>query len=482
MKYIIYFSVLFLTSLNVVAQEYYYYYQGEKVPLTKVENRKVNISKKTDLGRTSHTDALKVVDDEVLEIAVFDSIGYSANRSSSLLAQEDCYLNEDNLELTPTGYFNIKLKSFADYSTMIEIANQYGLEIVSQNDFFPLWYSLRIRYQTTSTILDIANNIYETGLFNSCSPCFAFNGEEISYDPKITSLWGLYNSEFEGIDISVSRAWNFATGKGVKLAIVDCGVDVYHQDLEDNIYKSYDCHRKMSPTSFYGEHGTHCAGIAAAKRNNGVDIVGVAPDAQIMAAGAYFNAANVIEELADGINWAWKNGAEIISCSWTCNKNDFVSEAVDSAMIRGRAGRGCIFVKSAGNTGASITFPGSCRSDVIAVGSIVTNGNYDGRSSFGDNLLVCAPGDTIWSTVPDNQIDKMSGTSMACPHVSGVIALMLERNPNLTINQVRQILAETASQIGDDVYDIEAEFGYRHRRYGYGLVNAYHAVINTPKN
>ena len=70
---------------------------------------------------------------------------------------------------------------------------------------------------------------------------------------------------------------------------------------------------------------------------------------------------------------------------------------------------------------------------------------------------------------------------MACPHVSGVIALMLERNPNLTINQVREILAETAVKTGNMPYNIQGEFGLRNNYYGYGLVNAYQAVINTPR-
>lgn len=245
---------------------------------------------------------------------------------------------------------------------------------------------------------------------------------------------------------------------------------------------SYDCTKKTSPTATYGDHGTHCAGIAAAVRNNGIQVSGVAPDAKIMAAGVNFSNSNAISGLADGINWAWQNGADVISCSWTCAENDMIKKAIDNAVTKGREGKGCVFVKSAGNRNSSITFPGAYRKEVIAVASLKIDGNRRSDSSFGDNMLVSAPGDSILSTVNNNGIDYKGGTSMACPHVAGVAALILSRNPALSALKVREIIAKSTKQVGNKPYDITKEFGKWNKWYGYGMIDAYKAVINTPRN
>ncbi len=470
MKKITILTILIAATFNIAAQDAYYYSGSEKIPLTKVPGKEVAIYKTID--KKGQIDFQQMNLNEKSKVT--NSVG-------EFLAISETFIDYTGLELTPTGYFDIKLKQLGDYSVLLEIANDYNLEVVEQDRYMPLWYLLRLKLRVDGTVLDIANQIYETGLFASCSPSFSFDCEEISYDPEVSQQWGLFNDSIPDADICISEAWSFATGKGVKVAIVDSGVDVNHQDLKDNILMSYDFYTNTSPTAYYSNHGTHCAGIVAAKRNNGKNISGVAPDAQIMAAGINSESNTSPSIFASAINWAWKNGADIISCSWACPVSSKVTEAIDSAMIRGRNGLGCILVKSAGNDAGSITFPGYCRPDIIAVGMLKKNGNIHSWSCYGPNLLVCAPGYKILSTIPNNQTDIKGGTSMACPHVSGVVALMLERNPNLTINQVRQILAETAVKIGHMSYSTQGEFGLRNNSYGYGLVNAYQAVINTPK-
>ena len=187
------------------------------------------------------------------------------------------------------------------------------------------------------------------------------------------------------------------------------------------------------------------------------------------------------EALANGINWAWKNGADVISCSWRTNPCDIIREAIDSAVTRGRNGKGCVFVKSAGNTGGSITFPGDYREEVISVANIQKNGVVNGSSSHGSNMFVIAPGTNIISTIPNNTVMYKTGTSMAVPHVAGVVAMMLERNPNLTIHQVREIIATNAKKIGNYPYNQTKEFGTWNEHSGYGIVDAYHSVISTPR-
>lgn len=405
----------------------------------------------------------------------------AARSGATPLHMEKCYRDSQGLELVPTGYVNVRLKKEEDKALLERYAAEFGLQITEQNAFMPLWYELVLTFENQESVIDIANHLYETGDFIECSPAFSFDPYEISYDPDVYDQWGLCNTQFPGIDINIVPAWDYATGKGVKIAIIDGGVDINHRDLVDNIYKSYDGATGKSPATRVRDHGTHCAGIAAAVRNNGLDIAGVAPDAKLMVATFDDPSTNTIKNMTNCINWAWRNGADILSCSWTCDLSMLIVEAVDSAVTRGRSGKGCLIVKSAGNTGKGITFPGSLRKEVIAVGNIDTTGNRAPLSSHGEKLHVMAPGEKILSTMPNDQIGYKSGTSMACPHVSGVAALILQRNPTLTALQVREILAKSTNKVGDMEYSTQKEFGSWNEWYGYGLIDAYKAVMNTPR-
>lgn len=485
MKKITILTILIAATFNIAAQDAYYYSGSEKIPLTKVPDKKVIISLKNNTRAAMGVDSTaQIIEDHALDIAVVNNAAKSAQTANSdnILAQDICYIDGTGLELAPTGYFYIKLKQQEDYSVLVNVASQFGLEIANQNMYMPLWYSLRINSQVEGSIIDIANRISETRLFAACSPAFSFNAVELSYDPQVNQQWGLFNAENPLADISISEAWSFATGRDVKIAIIDFGVDVNHQDLKDNILMSFDFHTNSSPSIDYHEkgHGTHCAGVAAASRNNGLNIAGVAPDAKILAAGVNNSGANPLEQLSNAINWSWQNGADILSCSWNCNPDTIREDAIDYAMSNGRNGKGSLIIKSAGNERV-ITYPGTYRNDIIVVGAIDDAGNLYSMSGRGPELDICAPGVNILSTNPGNQTRVLTGTSMACPHISGVVALMLERNPNLTINQVQQILAETAVKTGNLDYNLEGEFGLRNNHFGYGLVNAHQAVINTPR-
>ena len=109
------------------------------------------------------------------------------------------------------------------------------------------------------------------------------------------------------------------------------------------------------------------------------------------------------------------------------------------------------------------------------------NGRLSASSAHGANLFVTAPGTGILSTVPNNGIAYMSGTSMACPHVAGVAALILARNPKLTSIQVKKIIAENTKEIGVFPYSSVNIYGAWNEHYGYGLIDAYKAVLNTPR-
>ncbi|MDE6329350.1 MAG: S8 family serine peptidase [Muribaculaceae bacterium] len=491
-KFITFMVATFCLSLSISADSGYYYYHDAKIQLSEDASRIVAIAPKSQNVSLSVSNGFTLVNTisdtrsliKVYELSSSTTIkrAIEENTSTSVNIQP-CYKTECGQELIPNGYINVKLKSASDYSALQTIAQQKGCEIIEQNPFMPLWYNLRVKDAPGYDSVDIANSIYETGKFASAFPSFSFDAIEISYDPNVYEQWGLYNSQYEGLDISLSQAWSYATGRGIKVAVVDQGIDINHQDLRDNIYPlSYDTETHTSPSQVYGTHGTHCAGIVAAVRNNGIQVAGVAPDAKLMSVSNRISLSTNYEyNLANGINWAWENGADVISCSWRCSENPLLEEAIDNAVTKGREGKGCVFVKSAGNTGKAISYPGDYSEDVLAVANMTINGDLSSDSSYGPNLFVAAPGTNILSTIPNNQIEMKSGTSMACPHVAGLAALILERNPSLTAKEVREIIAKNTKKVGNLPYDTNKAYGSWNERYGYGLIDAYNAIINTPR-
>ena len=411
-------------------------------------------------------------------------------RHVSTRSASEAYIDANGTYMELTGSIYVKLKSLDDKVFLDTVAKKYGLTVVKQSEFLPLWFVLRAGKRDAS-VLQVANEIYETGRFAVCRPDFAIDAREISYDPDVLRQWGLYNSGnpyddtlydyVAGVDINASPAWNYSTGRGVVIAIVDEGIDMTHEDLKSNIYpESLDTQSEdtLACSNLYGDHGTHCAGIAAAVRNNGIQVSGVAPDARLMSVSNDLSYTPEEEfNLARGIVWAAKHGADIISCSWRCTSDSSaVADAIRYVVSKGRNGKGCVVVKSAGNNGVGITAPGNDKS-VIAVGNIMPNGFIADDSNHGENMLVCAPGTSVLSTIPHNQIKRFNGTSMAAPHVAGVVALMLERNPELSVAQVREILAKSARKLNTMNFTKENEYGLWNEYYGYGLVDALNAVL-----
>ena len=185
--------------------------------------------------------------------------------------------------------------------------------------------------------------------------------------------------------------------------------------------------------------------------------------------------------MARGIRWAYEYGADIISNSWGCPAyNSEIDEAIMDAFRYGRQGKGCVVVFATGNDSTNIiSYPANCNDTILAVGAIDSTGVRATFSQYGTELDLVAPGDKIWSTIP-NQTGYMSGTSMACPHVAGVAALVLERDPELTVTQINSIICRNAKKLSDVNFNVTKFDGLWNEEYGYGLVDAYSSVVNTP--
>jgi subtilisin family serine protease len=302
-------------------------------------------------------------------------------------------------------------------------------------------------------------------------------GEELSNE-----LWGL-----EAIGVT-QELWEEASGTGVIVAVVDTGVDGTHPDLQGQVIKGYrPAFDEELPagidSSYGGSHGTHVAGTIAAKKD-GKGIVGVAPGAKIMPIVIFDDPALVggngyvgDDYVAAGIIWATDHGAKVMNHSWGGWGYSYtMKEAFDYAMEHG-----VVMVVSAGNNTSDshhqypAGYPG-----VIQVAALDYYGGtfrVAGFSSRSDGVSVGAPGVIILSTVPGkNSIgygghnenvpatnggtyDYYQGTSMAAPHVTGVVAVLLQKFPNATPWQIRKLLENTAYDFNGNGWDHDTGYG-----------------------
>lgn len=488
--------VLICSFFQSFAQNDFYYHMGKQIPLSR-NNKKVCVSiSKSEVNTRklilSHVDVISTIDDDKLDIFIIHKSDYEKLTSMKFWEVERrkvlltyCYRTADNTEVFSTPYLNVRLKKEQDIKLLESYSKEHGIEIINHDSLMPLWYILTITPLSGKSSLDCANEIWESGYFAASVVDFCSDDITSSNDPLFNQQWGLENVSYPGIDISICSAWNYATGKNVKIGILDTGVELNHLDLVNNINSlSYDTETNSSPSIVYGDHATHCAGIAAAVKDNGLFVAGVAPEASIVSiSNSLSMTTNSRIKRADGIIWAYQNGVDIISNSWRSSTyHSALDEAIKDAFTYGRQGKGCIIVFASGNQSTSaINYPANCNDTIIAVGAICNNGTRASFSNYGNRLDVVAPGNNILSTLPNNSVGNKNGTSMACPHVAGVAALILERNSNLTVTQVNEIINSNAKKLAGVNFSVIGRDGTWNTEYGYGLVDAYSSVINTPQ-
>jgi len=275
----------------------------------------------------------------------------------------------------------------------------------------------------------------------------------------------MFSQQYGPQSIRAPQAWDVQTGsENVIVAVVDTGVDYTHEDLYGRVIRGYDyVNNDADPMDDQG-HGTHCAGIIGATLNNRVGIAGVSR-VSIMAVKALDSqGSGYYSWISSGIRYAVDNGADVISMSLGGpSDSQVMRDACDYAW-----NNGVLVVAAAGNDyGGAVSYPARYGS-VMAVSAIDSRDRLASYSNVGPEVEVCAPGSSVLSTYPGNQYKSMSGTSMACPHVAGVAGLVFSENPYLSNVDVRNILCDTAIDLGS--YGQDTAFGY-------GKVNAEGAVL-----
>lgn len=511
LKIFLLFLALTCSSFWGFSQELYYWSNGRKVKLVEDKSSMVVYEKESQkLKLISSVETKEIIDlsDKVLgnyKIVKFSdktTLAANAFEESSIKSKKYGLINEKGDSIYLSNVILLKLKSSYEYNDLSTIIEQYNARYISTD-----YNVIKIYVENISNVLSVANEIYESGKVEWCHPDFLVNMKR-NFEPRDKQYY-IHNKYHYcgafGNDINIVRAWEISQGcANIIVAVIDDGVED-HPALRDGSGNS----RVLpgftpSGTTVNGRpgtgdaHGQCCAGIIAASHST--EVRGVAPNVMILPVKIRFGYGIPSSEYADAINWAWNNGnADVLSNSWGPGDYDVVRTAINNAQTLGRGGLGSIVAFSSGNDGANEVNAAAKVS--IAVGAInkydtpaerlklLTNKRY---TNIGSDLdLVAYGGDVdadIWTPIEGDirtidrtgnngyesgdYTDHFSGTSAACPQVSGAAALVLSVNPNLTRTEVENILFTTATDLGSAGKD---------NTYGYGKLNVYAALLEAIK-
>ena len=261
-------------------------------------------------------------------------------------------------------------------------------------------------------------------------------------------------------ELQVAPAQQLAIGKNILVAVIDSEIDAAHPDLGGTIVKSFDALPGAPPPHV---HGTSIAGAIASHGK----LLGIAPGAEILAVHAFDGAAGEATAnsfaIYKGVQWAADNNARIINMSFAGPSDPMLARLLAAAY-----GKGIVLIAAAGNGGpqSEPLYP-AADPDVIAVTATDDKEHVFAMANRGRYIAVAAPGVDILSLAPGGAYQLSSGTSIAAAHVSGIAAMLLERNPSLRPSDIRSTLIATARQIGPPTPDSD---------FGAGLANAFRAV------
>jgi len=296
-------------------------------------------------------------------------------------------------------------------------------------------------------------------------------------DPDFSQLWGLNNSGqtggTSGADINILDAWDIQTGSSsIIVAVIDTGVDYKHEDLSANIWTNSDeiaSNNIDDDNNGYiddvqgwnfvannndpfdnNSHGTHVAGTIAAVGNNGIGVIGINWASKIMPL-KFLDAqgSGSVTDAVEALQYATMMGAKLTNNSW--GGTGFSQTLKDA--IKAANDAGVLFVVAAGNEGVNNdvipSYPAGYKvSNIIAVAATDNKDNLAWFSNYGPSSVdIGAPGVDILSTIPSNAYGMNSGTSMATPHVSGVLALLMAELPTLTHIEIKQRLLNAIDPI-----------------------------------
>lgn len=297
-----------------------------------------------------------------------------------------------------------------------------------------------------------------------------------SQDVNYSSQWALENTgQFDGTaesDIQYKKLQQELKKGNLRetlIAVVDTGVDYTLADLAGKVRTDIglDLVNEDKDPIDDNDHGTHVAGVIAAKSNNGYSMAGIHPYSRILPIKVLDeDGSGYGSDIALGIKYAVDNGAKVINLSLGTDSMDPVIEDV----LKYAAKKQVTVVAASGNDGENrLSYPASSKY-VIAVGATNSQDQPTSFSNFGEGLDVVAPGEKIASLVINGNVQYADGTSMATPHAAAVVGLLYSKKPSITLAEVMKVLQESSKDLGDKGYDEE---------FGWGRLDAYKAITRV---
>ncbi len=297
--------------------------------------------------------------------------------------------------------------------------------------------------------------------------------ENATYETFYTPNDPLFSDQYADQMVNAQTAWEETLGDaGVTVAVVDQGVQYDHPDLQGNMaadpgYDFVDEDTDPYPEDLSEEiHGTHVAGIAAASIDNGTGVTGIGNSTILSARALGVSGSGSVSDIADGIQWAADQGADVINLSLGGSGG---TQTMKNAASYATA-QGALIVAAAGNNGTrGVSYPAAL-SECMAVSALNPDESFASYSQYGEDIELTAPGTNVLSTwpAPGTNYNRISGTSMATPMVAGVAGLTLAQW-NLTNVELRSHLKNTAVDIG-----------LPETKQGAGRVDAGNAVTTQP--
>jgi len=436
---------------------------------------------------------------------------------------------EENIEINDNEISRITSNNYASGELIIKFKDNINIDSVKNNMYTSNYNSLnnlnknyvvtsferivenanennidrlyKITFSDEKNIIQALSDFKNNEYVEYVEPNYWLEFNDFSYpnDEHFNNQWHLNNND--DYDIDLPETFNEYGGGNKVIAIIDSGVDYTHEDLANNIWynsgeigidtngsdkksngidddsngyiddwRGYDVQKDDNdPMYDHISHGTGCAGIAAAKTNNNIGIAGVAGGCKIMCikAGDY---GLYYENAIKGVNYAIENGADVISMSfssmdtWGWPYGQIGQALYDST--RNAYNNGIVLVACAGNYNSNQPSYPAAYSHVIGVGGTNQNDKRWSSSNYGSWVDVAAPASNIYTTYPNNNYNSDSGTSFACPQVSGLAALLLSKGYSKS-----QVYSRIKN--GVDMIDTDEEIGS-------GRINTFVSMSGNP--
>ena len=404
----------------------------------------------------------------------------SNSTSSASSLSNASNVNTSNISSQTENEKIIHLKSGLSENEAITKVEEMGYKAL---DFMPELNAILVEIPANGAQVSAMSSANDSSEIKSSQPNHIFTTQEyiVPNDDSFSRQWA-------ASAIKLPQAWHQSTGsRNVRVAVLDTGIDYSHPELADFVDKasSYNFINNNPDAMDYNSHGTHVAGIISARGDNDNGTAGVMWESELMA-------VKVLDDNGSGSEWSLAQGilyaaglldnqprqtADIINLSLGMSDPNHIPKTLEKAIERAAA-EGIVIVAASGNSGSREVIYPAAFPDVIAVGALEDNGSdapeVTSYSNYGPEIDVVAPGSLIYSTFSTQQgggsLGYMSGTSMAAPHVSGLVGLMLSEG--VRASNIRSLLQETAIKLGN------ADFN---ESYGHGMIDTYKSVHQANK-